>query len=885
MNDVKFSIIAKDKASLVLGKISTSATKMGNSFASAYAKTRKMNESLGNITKDSNRSRNSLGGLSKSLGVFNASSIVSTAVIYRLGNAIGNAINSTIEMNETVNLFSVSMGSLAEETNDTYTSLNKLTGLDLTNTQNAIGTFNLLAKSMGMADTQAQTLSTNTYNLALDLASLNNVSLNQAMQDLRSGLVGQSETVYKYGIDVTEAALKEEALAEGISKSVRNMTQGEKMALRYNVMLKQTSLAHGDFARTINSPANQLKVLSERIVTAGRALGSIFVPLLTAVLPYLNAFVAVLTEIFTRIATLFGYTAPKVKNTGSAIGSIAENADDVTDSVDGATKSVEKLKKSIMGFDELNIIQSPISDTGTSGGGEAGGYGGVGNIELDSYDSMLDTVKQKADKIAQSIKKVIAEFTDGIDFTKLSESFERYFKAIAPFSTGVAKGFFGFFRDMAKLALEIISVALPPYLDALSTVYEHLSEEDGEAIGKALGVIATAFLVFKAGGTVAKSINTMKESLTWIKTFATSTAGKIAIVITVSIVGFQIGKDLGKLLNPEDAGFYDEFAWSDFFNTISSDWSSAFDGLLLMASDFKENPIITTLFNGITGGLFLTIANIKDGFTNSKQDWNDFVSSISGFVGKIGGFLGQLSGDVVRTLVKIGVDIRGNLATICENITGAFNGIRNSISSIITGIIEWTGAKFGLIAGTVMGFKANIESNFWTMAFNINSAFSSIGSGFAGVFESLKTTAKNIINSIIGFFETGINSIVNGFNKLSSAKLPSKLGGGTLGISIPTLKLPRLAQGGIVDKATPLIAGEAGTEAIVPLENNTEWMDKMALKISQFNGNTNIKQAFKEAISESNFGETVLYLGTEEVARASNKGNKILDRRYRVVTE
>ena len=113
---------------------------------------------------------------------------------------------------------------------------------------------------MGMVDEQAQILSTNTYHLALDIASLNNVPIQQAMEDLRSGLVGQSETVYKYGIDVTEASLKTEALAEGITKSVRNMSQGEKMALRYNVMLKSTGLAQGDFAKTIASPANQFKI-------------------------------------------------------------------------------------------------------------------------------------------------------------------------------------------------------------------------------------------------------------------------------------------------------------------------------------------------------------------------------------------------------------------------------------------------------------------------------------------------------------------------------------------------------------------------------------------------------------------------------------------------
>ena len=102
---------------------------------------------------------------------------------------------------------------------------------------NATATYNLLARSMGMAGEQAQVLSRNTTQLALDLSSAMNVPFAQAMQDLRSGLVGQSETMYKYGVDVTEAALKQEALNQGISKSVREMSQGEKMALRYFLLL------------------------------------------------------------------------------------------------------------------------------------------------------------------------------------------------------------------------------------------------------------------------------------------------------------------------------------------------------------------------------------------------------------------------------------------------------------------------------------------------------------------------------------------------------------------------------------------------------------------------------------------------------------------------
>ena len=136
----------------------------------------------------------------------------------------------------------------------------------------------------GLSAENASILAENTNRLALDLGALTNRSFTKVAEDLRSGLIGQSKTMYKYGIDVTEAAIKQEALNQGIKKSVRHMSQAEKMALRYSVMLKQSGLAHGDFANTINRPANQLRILSERFLTLGRSIGNLFIPILNSVL-------------------------------------------------------------------------------------------------------------------------------------------------------------------------------------------------------------------------------------------------------------------------------------------------------------------------------------------------------------------------------------------------------------------------------------------------------------------------------------------------------------------------------------------------------------------------------------------------------------------------
>jgi hypothetical protein len=235
----------------------------------------------------------------------------------------------------------------------------------------------------------------------LDLASLYNVDISQALGDLRSGLVGQSETVYKYGIDVTEASLKTEALAQGITKSVRNMSQGEKMALRYAVMIRQTSLAQGDFARTIEQPANQLRILAERVVTLGRAIGTMFIPILAKVLPYLNAFVLALTMIVQRLAQLFGYDG----TTAEIFNGAVNTAGGITDELDDATGSAKKLKSTLAGFDEINVLGSKQEAGGA--GVSAGGAGDLGFMEGLSYDSLFDTISNRTKELADKMLPIL----------------------------------------------------------------------------------------------------------------------------------------------------------------------------------------------------------------------------------------------------------------------------------------------------------------------------------------------------------------------------------------------------------------------------------------------------------------------------------------------
>ena len=448
-----------------------------------------------NLTKDSNRTSIGLNKFSSSVGKL--ASMLSAAYI---GRKLADFTQSAMDSIETVNLFSIALGDCAVEADKWVNSLSEASGLDKTNLMNATATYNLLARSMGMAGEQAQILSRNTTQLALDLSSAMNVPFAQAMQDLRSGLVGQSETMYKYGVDVTEAALKQEALNQGISKSVREMSQGEKMALRYCVMIRQTSIAQGDFARTITDPANQLRILSERIVSCGRAIGSIFIPMLEAILPIINTVILGITKLANAIAKLFGYKPKEVFNDNrSGFSGISDGADSATDSIGktnsalGKTaKALKEVKNASNGLDELNVI-SPVDNT--SNGGSGGGTSGVGggsvfdDIELPEYDFGLDGENSLDKKVQRVVDKIIRAF-DGfkeINLEPLSKSLDRLYSSLQPLSSLSLDVLLFLIQDVLQpLSKIIIEQTLPNTLNFLA-----------DSIDSIVGVLRTGFDLIK----------------------------------------------------------------------------------------------------------------------------------------------------------------------------------------------------------------------------------------------------------------------------------------------------------------------------------------------------------------------------------------------------
>lgn len=332
-----------------------------------------------------------------------------TGMIYglqRLSSFIGSAITKSNAYQENLNLFTVAMGDYAEEAYDYGQTVSEVLGIDFSDWIRNQGVFNTLLTGFGNTSDRAAVMSKTLTQLGYDLSSFFNISVEDSMQKLQSGISGELEPLRRLGFDLSQARLEAVALSLGIDKSVASMTQAEKAELRYYAITTQVTTAQGDLSRTLESPANQLRILQAQFSMCVREIGNVFIPALNAILPYAIAVVQVIREIASSIASLLGFTLTEVDYSG--VEALGNSAGDMAAGFDDAAGAAKKLKQYTAGFDELNVF-SPSAAGGGAGVGAGGGSGF--DFELPTYDFLGDAIKTKTDEIKKMIEATLAEIT------------------------------------------------------------------------------------------------------------------------------------------------------------------------------------------------------------------------------------------------------------------------------------------------------------------------------------------------------------------------------------------------------------------------------------------------------------------------------------------
>lgn len=717
LNGVNWATLTSQLQQLsnALAPLANQLNTISNAFNRLPANIRRVVTATNQIQQANNRASTSYMDLwAKARVAYNT---VRTAV-----RVIASWITESNRYIENLNLFTVSMGEYAAEAQKYAEQVGELMGIDPSEWMRNQGVFNTIVTGFGVASDKAYIMSKNLTQLGYDLSSLFNISFEDAMLKIQSGISGELEPLRRLGYDLSVARLQQEALNLGIEKSVNDMTQAEKSQLRYYAIMTQVTVAQGDMARTLNSPANQLRVLRAEVTQCARALGNIFIPVLNAVLPYAIALVKVLREVASAIASFFGLTLPKVSGLAagsSAVGNLADNANNaskglgnvskglgnVSKGLGKTTKAAKKLKNATLGIDELNII-SPNDDSasGIGGAGIGGaGIGGAGDlgIDLPTYDFLEGLVSTRVDEIVEMIKGAMSEIT------------------------AVISGFL--------LAIGTILVVT------------------GANIPLGLGLMAVGAVGLAA--TIAENWNGMSERLAKTLTLVTGILGGFLLAIGTFLVFSGVNVPLGAGLMVAGAVSLATAAtinWK-FLNGSLSNALSILTGivsgaLLAMGALFAFTGVDVPL------GIALMAAGAIGLATAVGLNWDSMPASMRKAIGTleaiVGGALLTFGAILALTGVNIplgvGMIAAGAISLVSAvalnwgSITGDLKGSISTIISIVSGALIGIGAILALtgvatplgiamIATGAVGIIATASLNWGAITQKINAVLKEIG--------------------------------------------------------------------------------------------------------------------------------------------------------------
>lgn len=444
--------------------------KLEDSFQSLQQKSEKVENSMDKMGNSAKKTGTTVSNSFNKMDISGASRKVNLlgrqfeglgTIVKRIGFLVGSAFavgkliqfgKESIELGsdlaEVQNVVDVTFTTMSDKVNEFAKNAMTSAGLSETMAKRYVGTFGAMSKSFGFSEAQAYDMSTALTQLTGDVASFYNISQDLAYIKLKSVFTGETETLKDLGVVMTQSALDQYALANGYGKTTSAMTEQEKVALRLKFVTQQLSAASGDFIRTSDSWANQVRVMQLQLqslkATVGQGLINIFTPVLK-VINILLGKLATLANAFKSFTELItgkkssgqtsgsgaGLTgdASGVQDTADAYGQAADNAGklaDSTEDVADATKDAAKAAKGYLSpLDEINrystqdtsstASKTPSTSGSGSGGGGASLPSAVSNVDYGKVaegETALDKVSKSAEKLAKLLKKLWKPFQD-----------------------------------------------------------------------------------------------------------------------------------------------------------------------------------------------------------------------------------------------------------------------------------------------------------------------------------------------------------------------------------------------------------------------------------------------------------------------------------------
>lgn len=818
-----------------------------------------------------------------------------------------SAIKMASDLQEVQNVVDTAFGSMSYKCEEFAKNAITQFGMSELSAKQTASTYMAMAKGIGMASDQASDMAIELAGLSGDVASFFNISQSEASTKLKSVFTGETETLKDLGVVMTQTNLKQYAMNQGISTNIEQMDQASLTMLRYKFVMDQLSLANGDFAKTSGSWANQVRILQEQwkqlLGIIGNGLVAVFTPVLRALNTMMSKIIQFAQTVSAVISAIFGKKSNDQKSAAAIMASDTDQAtmaqDNLGNAVDATGKKAKKTAKemrSIGGFDELNIIQ-PKNDTSDSG---SSGASGISASPIAGMDFGLDE-EPDTSGVKKAVDKVMGYYNKFTGFLKKNKV------VISSLLAGMFAGLgtFAIVKNLGNISTTISKMIAP--LKQLYASFQFLIFNLSNGNG-----VFTSFSYILGGAT----------------TTALVTAGAVAAVTAAVVYLWQTSEQFRNivteavnsigsiLLNFYESILQPLFAFlADIFNTVIVPIATFLSDVFVTAVDLLLSVILSLwnnclapLVNFLVDVLAIALQGIIDVWSAWKPKiemvfaaiqwiWDTMLKPIVEWIKNTFIKTFEKWGDVIKTLMPEIEGIFQGLVTFLvgvftldvskcmEGITQIFQSFDNFLSKVFS--TDWTNS-FGYFGNVLNGFFATVSS-IWESIKRIFSGIIDFVAGvftgdwkrvwngvvdiFGGIFDGIAVVCKAPINAVIGI----INGAIDAINSIS-VDVPDwipVIGGQHWGLDLG--KLNYLAKGGIVTGPTLSVIGEAGKEAVMPLENNTGWISELASKIYAYGGTADSKHFEKMIDLLSTLIRIVddkeLKIGDRDIGEANNRYN------------
>lgn len=762
------------KISVALTPLASQLDKVGNAFAKLPPQLSKVVTQANRVTAANEKQRKSYLSLSNQMNGFmrNMAKLVSLKAI---AEYLGNAVAKFNDFYEATDLFHNAMGNLSGEADTLISKMQGLLGVDPTKAMTYMATIQSLGTSFGLTSDKAYILSKNLTQLAYDEGSYWNKNVAETFTAMSSAISGEIEPIRRLGVDLSQARLQQELLALGFNKQVSSLSQADKAVLRYIAIMKQTANVQGNLAQTIQSPANQIKILKAQLDMLAKSVGSLLYPAMKSILPPLIAAVQLIREFVQWVAKLMGVKVVFTDFTKSAdsVGGIGDAMDNTTDSTKKAAKA---LKDYTMGFDELNIIDPTQGSSGSGSGASAGNI--LGDVDLSGYD-MFKQYNEEFAKQIDAIKQKIKDMLPIIGAVTAALALWKIVDFLTDIATAISK-----MTDLQKLALSIATVVVEASLVFSFAKGYASSGNPLELLGEVVSAAFGSFVLWRTMGADGITLG-------------------MGIAFVASLAGLTYALGTGEA-NLGDASTWIQSALTTAFGSIA--------GITLLTNLGVATGTAATLSIGLAG--LITFAGITFSLGEKLKEFPVLDTIIAALMGIFGG----VAGAGVALLVGASLPVAGAVAA-----AGVGIGL----------VLHWAGIKWGTKES---GEKTDAAAEADIKMYYVENVFEQRIEAIKQIIVTKWNAAIDFMTSLPGKVGNIINSIGEWFSSLPE-KIGYALGFavGKIGewvgnmVVAVTTEVPKIVSS--VVKFFEELPGNIWTAILKTLDVISKWRERMIASV------------------------------------------------------